>query len=257
MRRGNALALLPPEGGRWDDAILFAGGLRHCDAWTGTALRSAVEYQARHCSRPIGLGPPTDGNACRELLALIGAHHPDDLPRHFCLSDDAELPDISVPRTVLLPAQRIDHYTDADRFTDILPTLLHAFPQGSARLIASAFGELTDNSLQWGAASPIGTVATVAHEREAHALQVVVCDLAPGLPQAEASVEWLGGLGKRSAGDLSAWAGLIRTAERRELDAELAVAVGSARLSWRAGGEPQVTAASQVAGFTAALELAL
>jgi hypothetical protein len=257
MRRGNALALLPPEAGSWDDAIIFAGGLEYSDAWTGTTLRSAIEYQARHCSRPVSLGPPTDVDACQQLLALIGAHQPQDLPGHFCLADDAEMPDIEVPRSVILPAQRIDHHAQADGLTEILPALMQSFPTSSARLIASAFAELIENSLASGSASPIGTVATVAHEREAHALQVVVADLAPGLPQDASSVQWLEALVKNSDGDFRAWAGLIRTAERRQLDAELVVAAGSARLSWRAGAEPHVTTASQVAGFTAALELAL
>jgi hypothetical protein len=257
MRRQHALALLPPAGGRWQDATIFAEPMLQCDAWTGTALRAAVEYQARHCSRPISISLPTDEKACRELLSLIGAHNPEDLPRHFCRSDNAQLPDVKLPTTVVLPAQRLRHFSDADRLTELLPRRLANFAPRPARLIASAFAELTENSLENAATSPVATIATIAHEREHHALQVVVTDLLDSGPQDDAAADWLHDIATASAGALSAWAGLIRMAEQAELDAELHLAAGPGRLRWQTGGEPEAALGSQIAGFTAAFEVAL
>jgi len=257
MRRQNALAFLPPQGGRWDDAIILAESLLKCDAWTGTAMRCAVEYQARHCSRPIALGPPKNEQVCCELLALIGALAPGDLPSHFCLVNDAKLPEIAMPSTVILPAQRLAHYTQAEQLADILPRRLEEFPTAAALTIATAFGELTANSLENATTSPVGTIATVAHERHEHGLQVVVSDLATDVPQDDASAEWLAGQVAESTADLRGWAALIAEAERRKQDVVLSVAAGAARLSWRAGCDPEVHAGSQVSGFTAAIEVAL
>ena len=51
MRGANALALIPKPGEAGDEAMIFAEALRKSDGWTGTALRSVIEYHARARSK--------------------------------------------------------------------------------------------------------------------------------------------------------------------------------------------------------------
>jgi hypothetical protein len=241
LRGKPALTLLPQPGEPGDEIMLFAGGLKQADAWTGSAVRALVELHGRARSKRVVLGPPSDRKACNMLLSLIGAQAPEELPAHFCLANDAKVEGVKVPSTVILPAQRITHYTIADMFADVLPRRLESFPAAAARMVEKA----------------VGAIATVAHEREAHVLQAVVTDLSAEITRAKDAAERLGAMAAESAEDEHGWWGLIDEAERRELEARLTVAAGTGRLEWQAGTEPTVAVEQVVGGFTAALEVAL
>ena len=257
-RRGESvLALVAPSGER-DEVLIAAEGLTGVDAYTGVALRRGLEFYARYRQQPVTFCPPND-SAVWDLLSNLMGH---DLPVHFTLSADA-LPAATHTRSAVLPARRYTSVAAVRDYADLMPAVVgENYGMRHAIFLAKAFSVFTENALEHASDSPIGAVAAIGYDRESDALQLVVTDLGVGLTAESDPYEAMLKIAERSQGTigrpgtLGGLAGLVREAQRKEIDLELRIASGAGRLSWRER-LPDVSEAQTVSGFTAAAILHL
>ena len=253
--RGEAAltTLLPPTGSIASEVLVVAKHLEKVDAFTACALRALIEYQARFRATRVTLNPPDDSETYRTLWHLLG----DDLPKHFCFSNDASPPGKSAPRTVLLPATVIGSFPVADSIAGLVPRLCSSMPSRPARLIAGAFAELVDNALFHGDDSPIGAVAVIFHERGEHELQLVVTDLGSRIARVSDAAGVLSACRAKSELADGGLVSVVNQIERfDDIDARVSIASGSGRLQWD-GGEWVAEPAQYVDGFTASVSVRL
>jgi hypothetical protein len=253
--RGEAAltTLLPQAGTDASEVLVVAQHLEKVDAFTACALRALIEYHARRRATRVTLNPPDDSETYRALWHLLG----EDLPKHFCLSNDASPPGKSAPRTVLLPATVIGSFPVADGIAGLVPRLCSAMPSRPARLIAGAFAELVDNGLFHGDDSPINVVAAIFHERDEHALQLVVTDLGARIAResdAAAALSDCLAMSEKADGGLVSLVNQIGRFD--DVDAGVSIASGNGRLQW-ANGEWTTEQAQHVDGFTASMSVRL
>lgn len=246
QRGESALVHLPNPNAEREEVLIEAQGLTHVDAFTAAALRGAVEYYGRRCQKTVTFGPPANTTVWRLLSSLMGT----DLSHHFCLARGAAPP--TQARAAVLPTQRIDSLDVTDLIANGLPELIgDNYGRRNARLLASAFGTLVENSLMHASTSPIGTLATINFEKDANTLQLVVADLGPGLggaKDAEGALINLVEQSQKSGGGLT---GLVEDSQRKEIDMELRIASAGGRLEWR-DGTPEISGAQFLHGFTSA-----
>lgn len=248
------LALALPTSRSREEVLIAASDVTAVDTYTGVALRTSIEYHARWCQQPVTFCPPRDGAAWDLLSNLVGH----ELPGHVVVADDAP-PAAPHVRDAVLPAQRIEEAGLMNRTASRMARSIGGERYGdrAAVMIATAFSVLADNALHHGSSSPIGAVYAVGYDREAHALQLVVTDLGPGLTGAAEPRDAMNRIVKHSRGaprrrgSFHGLAGLAADADRKEIDLELRIASGAARLSWRRG-DADIWESGSVPGFTAA-----
>lgn len=260
LRGEAALAALLPQTGRdASEVLVVAKGLEKVDAFTACALRALIEYYARRRATRVTLSPPDGTETYRTLWHLLG----EDLPRHFCFSNDASPPAERAPRTVLLPATVIDSFSDCDRIADLVPRLCEAMPTRPVRLVAGAFAELVGNGLFHADDSPIGVVASIFHEPDEHALQLVVTDLGGSVAREPDAAVALSSCIAKSEQTYGGLAGLADQIGRfggklADIEARISIASGNGRLEWSNAESEWTTARAQhVEGFTASVSFRL
>jgi hypothetical protein len=243
-----ALAYIPQRPSSAIECMIVADGAEHVDAWTGSTLRSAIEYHGRLRQKRVILGLPRQRRSATVLAAMLD----NDLPRHFCLTDDSD-DLVTPPRNVVLPSTVLRTPTEGDDAGDAVSDLGSAYPRRPIRYLSGAISMLAE--LTFERPSPIGTICTVMHEREENRLQLVVTDL--GLTEAAEPRN-----GKELA-ELAADGGekervewLLVQAEKLGLDVDLTVAAGAGRIRAGAAGMKNETS-THVEGFTTALEVQL
>jgi hypothetical protein len=247
QRGETALANLPNVGAGGEELHIEAGGLVKVDACTAVALRALVEYHGSRCHKTVTFRPPRSGQTSALLASLLGA----GLPDYFCLASGTSFP-VGRSRAAILPTRRIESLDDNDEVAEGLLDLIDDEIYGcrNVALVATAFGVFGENALIHAPDSVVGTLAAIAYEREASALQLVVTDLGRGLADAEDPYEAVIDLVERSQQHGGGLDGLVADAHRKEIDLELRIASSSGRLSWR-NGVPNVSEAQAVPGFTA------
>lgn len=251
VRGEAALVYIPRRPSNAPEFMIRADAVTHVDAWTGSALRTVVEYQGRVRQRRVVLSPPSAANVARLLAGLLD----NDLPGHFCLSNDAAAVG-SRPRTVILPSTVTTSLSAADEVGDAIPALGSHYPRRRVNFLAGAAVSLAENAIQHAADSQIGAVVTLAHDREEDGLQLVVTDLGGSITHAADPHLVLEAAVQESMANDGSLAGLTLQAERLGLDVTLTLAAGSGRLYWRAGSWT-LAEAQHVEGFTAAVTVHL
>lgn len=251
VRGETALVHVPRRPSNAPEVMILADGVTHVDAWTGTALRTVIEYHGRVRQRRVVLSPPSSASVARLLAGLLD----NDLPAHFCLTNDAAAVG-SRPRNIILPSTVVRTFHEVDDVGDGIPDLGSGYPGRPVRFLAGATVVLAENSVQHAPDSPIGAVVTLAHEREENELQLVVSDLGGTVTDAEDAGRALEQAVRKSTSDDGSLAGLTLQAARLDIDVTLTLAAGSGRFYWRAGTWTQADA-QHVEGFTAAITVHL
>lgn len=247
QRGESALAHLPRFGTPREELLIAASGLSHVDTFTGIAVRALVEYYGRSCQQSITFCPPAKSPVWSMLSTLVGR----DLPKHFALADGAG-PPRAAARAVVLPTQRVETLAVTRLLSDGMIDLVgDAYGKRNASMLAAAFGVFVENALVHGGESPIGALAAISHERETHALQLVVTDLGAGLVAEEEPEAAVIEMVERSETGFHGLAGLVADARKKGIDFELRIASGGGRLAW-GEGPANVFGAQAVPGFTAA-----
>jgi hypothetical protein len=247
QRGESALTHLPARHAERQELLIQASGLAKADTYTAVVTRALIEFYARRGQQTVTFCPPADPPTWGLLATLIGC----DLPRHFTLTDDAPKPPTA--RAAMIPVQPIASIEVADLLTrGLRQEIGETYGKRNIAILEGAFGTLVENGIEHAPDSPVGVLAAIGHEREAHVLQLVVCDLGAGLGAAadpeEAMIELVERSQSRPAAGL---AGMVADARRKEIDLELRIASGASRLSWR-HGVADVRADQAVPGFTAA-----
>jgi anti-sigma regulatory factor (Ser/Thr protein kinase) len=251
VRGETALVHIPRRPSNADEVMILADGVTQVDAWTGTALRTVIEYHGRVRQRRVVFSPPGNATVARLLAGLLD----NDLPGNFCVSNDAAAVG-SPPRSVILPATVIKTFQAADEVGDVIPELGSHYARQIVRFLAGAAVVLAENAVQHAGDSPIGAVATLAHERDEDELQLVVADLGGSITRSPDVHLVLQEAVQDSLANDGSFIGLTRQAERFGLDVTLTLAAGSGRLYWRAGTWTPAEA-QHVEGFTAAVTVHL
>lgn len=250
VRGEAALVHIPRRPSSAGEVMILADGVTRVDAWTGTALRTVIEYHGRIRQRRVVFSPPSNATVARLFAGLLD----NDLPGHFCLSNDAAAVG-SPPSSVILPSTVITNFYGADDIGDAIPGLGSQYARRPMNFLAGAAVAFAENAVQHGE-SLIGAVVTIAYEREEDELQLVVADLGASVTHSTDVHRALEKAVQDSAANDGSLSGLTLQAERLELDVTLTLAAGSGRLYWRAGtwtpAEEQ-----HVEGFTAAVTVHL
>jgi hypothetical protein len=243
-----ALAYIPRRPSNAPECMIVADRTEHVDAWTGTALRSTIEYHGRLRQKRVVLGLPQQRRPARVLAALLD----NDLPRHFCLANDSyDL--VTPPRNVILPSTVLWSPTEGDDAGDAVFELGSAYPRRPIRYVSGAVSMLAE--LTFGRDSPIGTICTVMHERDGDSLQLVLTDLGINENSAPRDGDELTELAADGGQDEAVdW--LVIQAEKLGLEVEITVAAGAGRIHASAAGM-NATTGSHVEGFTAAVVIQL
>lgn len=249
LRGEPALTLLPASAPPPSELLLFGDPVRHIDAWGGAALRTKIEYVARHQQRQVTCCLPTQRGA-RDLLHALVRH---DHPQHLVLpSDDAD-PIGPTPRNVLVPACCIHSLDHADAIAEELLDSASGELAPAIRFAASQLPELGLNALRHAAGSPIRPVACAVHERDEHEVQLVICDLGTRIARRSDAADALqAAVSEAPNGGLNT---LVDSARHRDIDLSLTLASGNGRLYWRGGRWYKATADTRIPGFTSALTL--
>lgn len=244
-----ALAYIPRRPSTAVECMIVAAHTERADAWTGTSLRTAIEYHGRLRQRRVVLGLPRQRRAATLLAGLLD----NDLPRHFCLTNDSG-PVGLPPRNVILPSTVVWNVDEGDNAGDAVLDFGEGYPRRPVRYIAGATSMLAEQTFQ--RQSPIGTICTVVHERDDNTLQLVMTDLGLSERAAPASGQELEALVQRSEMyDTVGW--LATQAERLELEVDITVAAGAGRLRTTEMGPIGATTEAAVAGFTTAVVVGL
>jgi hypothetical protein len=248
-----ALHMLPAPSTSEQFVLVHGKALRKSDAWTGTALKSAVHYHCTCLNNSFGFEPP-EGERAESALELLG-----DLlgpmPQGFYLTDDRGFPDTG-RGNALLPALPIDDAGDAANAADALTYRTAAYGRPVARTVGAAVGVFTNNSITHAPESPIGVVTTVAFDPAARVVQVVCSDLGTPVADPGEGEAFLRDLMDNAVASHSNLGHLVAATERRGVASTLTLAAGSGRLWWTATAvtsEPTFV----VPGFTAALTIGI
>jgi hypothetical protein len=252
LRGAAALQLIPAPEATASEVVLLTENVERVDAFTGCALRSVAEHFARRKATRVILAAPTNEEVYRTLWHLLG----DELPKHFCVSNDAAPPTKGAPRTIILPATLVRSVSEGEMIANVIPRLGAALPAREVRFIAGAFGELVYNALVHSDDSQNPTVTAIFHERGEHTLQLVVLDLGARIARAPDAAEVLSQCMLASEASDGALAGLAEQIERRNLDARIEIAAGNGRISWDDSGWA-ASPAQHVNGFSASVSVRL
>jgi hypothetical protein len=210
--------------------LISAGELSHVDPWPGTVIRTIAEYHGRWQQRPVRLEPPRDSATWSRLATMIGT----DLPAGFGLAGKRSWPP-DPSRQVILPVQRIASLDAADSLAEAVEERVKInYPNTLARYLGAAFGSVAENAVVHGAGSPTDPIGAVAYDSEMDELCLVVSDLGIGVRCEAGPVAAL----ERSIPGSSPMSGLTsiaNEAERKQIDASITIAAGSARRFWRGG----------------------
>jgi hypothetical protein len=243
-----ALAYIPRRPSDAPECMIVADHTEHADAWTGTALRAAIEYHGRFRQKRVVLGLPRQGRAATVLAGLLD----NDLPHHFCLSNDSTSVG-APPRNVILPSTVLWSPEEGDDAGDAVSDLGKAYARRPVRYISGAVSMLAELTFQ--RESPIGTICTVMHDRDENSLQLVMTDLGVSERSAPRDGEELTALATEE-GVTEAVDWLVSQAGKLQLDIDIVLAAGAGRLrASEAGSTPSDS--TDVEGFTAAVIVGL
>lgn len=228
----------------WDDTpgelLLQANGLKHADAYTGAALRAALESHHGRGGATC-LWSPTTGSIQNRLASLMGP-----LPNWVRRPDDEGTP--TLDRTVLSPAIPLSTPGEIELAAEGVRAagFSQRLKRGVAHTLAQAVLALAENVLVHAEGSPCEAVLCVAIENGD--AQVVVVDQAQVVATASDPADVLRKGLARPVGGLAYLRALAE--ERYQLQVSVSLAAGTAR-----GYRPGRTYSGQtfVPGFCAAL----
>lgn len=252
LRGERAATAFPLPASAGGVAELDLRAVQAVDAWTACAARIWTMYTTMLLFTPVEIFPPRDP----EVSDLFGF-----------LFAPAQLPN----RTSFDPARRSDLFDDppvagvleAWRFRGrggqvIAEELLDRFDVAVAEVrsfLAGQAGHIASVAAAFAEESPLDSYVACCVDFELDTIQLVVSNLSTTVAEAAVDAdEFLTGVW---AGD-SEFDGLKEveeTADRLELDAELIVRAGEARLHWRSACPAVIEDAEGTLGFTAALML--
>jgi hypothetical protein len=226
-------AYLPERGIRDGELKIYAAHLREVDAALAVAMRVVVEHFAGQLAMPVTMMPPAEPEVWLRFHHMLG----EALPRRYRLGEGAKKPEGDAPSSVLMPACTIRHYDEADRIRELIPEALGGnYGMRPMRYIAGAFGILIENALTHGADSTVGAIGAISFERDEDLLRLAVCDTAKDLVGDGDSEERLIAAIEQSEENGGGLAGLAEQATRLEIDAQITLAAGNAKISWEPGG---------------------
>jgi hypothetical protein len=230
-----------------------ARAVEHPDAFTGAALRAAIErHLVADRGHSVTIREPRAPGALAMLADMVG---PLARPARWA----GEMPVPGREQRVLLPATRIEDDETAKLLAYWLTIVAGPLrlPSSEARMLAAAAMAFADNDLRHRAIDASPALLCACHEPQAHDLQVV-CLSSRVLPDAAADpATYIRDLDNRSRENLGGLYSLTALAERRGIDATLRVAVGTGRLFRRAGKARFDSGAGELPGFAASLEVHL
>jgi hypothetical protein len=244
----DAVIRIPARGPRPEEACIHAKDLRDIDAYGGAALRAWIEYYARYHKQFVTVSECASAPA----WALFHGLQARDPPAHLKLTDDATTPPGTPPRSILLPAVRVETMSEADALSDLLHQMAGGQIARQVRFLAGVLPELVLNALTHASGSPISPVACALHHRPSDRIQLVVADMGEVLARSgNAGTELLNILQNEPESALNT---LAERAEEAELEPEILLATGPGRVEW-AAGEWIDRNGSQVHGFVAGFSL--
>jgi hypothetical protein len=246
-----ALHLLPATSMPVESILIFGKSLRKSDAWTGTVLKTGLEYHCTHLGNSVTLEPPDGPGSLRATERLFDLLGP--VPRNFYLADDQAIPALGGRGRALLPALPISDAIDAVNAADAVLHRCAAFRPPVSATVATAVAIFVDNALTH-ADSPVGVITTVAFEPASNSIQVVSSDLGSTLSSPDQAELFLHGLREKAVTSHSSFAHLMNVASRRGEDVSLTLAASAGRLTWGSSVASKTT--FEIPGFTAALRVA-
>ncbi len=248
----SALPYFPARGTNGDELRIYASNTARVDASIAVALRCCAEHFARSLRIPVRIvEPPADLPVHCELDALLGTALPTDFEMP---SPVGATP--GTPPAVILPAVRIESFDRADELTQqIVRPLGEHYGPAAMRYLAGSFAALVENGLQHATHSTVGVVASIAYDRHADQLRLVVADSGDGLSSGSETEEAMLGALEYSEEHDGGLDDLRGRARRHGLQVQATVACGIARARTD-GGTWALGAGEQVDGFAAIVNVA-
>jgi hypothetical protein len=248
-RGESALQLLPAPAAPDQFVLVHGKNLRESDAFTGTALKTAVQYHCACLHNTFGLEPP-EGPGSEQALEML-ADLMGQMPKGFYLTDGAALTG-TTRGNALLPALSVEDPVDAANAADVVALRTRAYGMPVARTVGAAVAIFADNAMTHAPESPVGVVTTVAFSPSVDSVQVVSSDLGRPVEDPADGEQFLRDLHQAAAASHSNLGHLLEAAERRGVTCTLTLAAGAGRLSWTSSGVASDTS-FEIPGFTAAL----
>jgi hypothetical protein len=243
----DALTQLPLRTALPSEIWLEARSLTSIDAFGGAALRTRVEYHARHRQKQVMVTPPANDEAWSMLYAMLE----NDPPAHLILPSHRVPRPGPLPRSILVPAVPAN-----TRLAEALGSAVAAQAAGEfrrqLRLLGAYLPELVDNTQRWATDSPLPATVCLLHHRPTDELQLVVCDLGSSLARRADAARALNDL--IAAAPEGGLQSLVDESAERDLGARVVLAAGPGRLRCD-GGDWQEGGGSQVDGFATAVVL--
>jgi hypothetical protein len=231
IRAARALAHLtdPRQPKHGTERTLVMNSVTGADAFSGVVIRASIEeHLASVCDGTVTIWPPTTAEVWETVHDLLGP-----LPDHCQFPQDAKMP-VRDGR-VFLPAQQVDDMETADllaRYVKVSGASA-GLSVGEAGYLATALPALVENGLRYAPNSRCGVVVCGAVERETGDGQLVVMDLGDSVSGARDPSQVLKGCLEQSRRRFGGLTHIQRLAARRDLDASILLASGTARSRWR------------------------
>lgn len=247
LRGQEALRLLPPATTGPAEMMFFGEAVESIDATGAVALRSAIEYQARHHHNRVTLSLPHDPGIRAMLHAMV--RH--DCPGHLVLPDDGGQHNDDEPDGCLVSARRVLSMPGAKELANTLLATATA-TRGVASFLGRQLPELYLNATEHGDDSPIDPIVAAMHSRESAEVQLVMADLGERGAKLDPD-QLVARVCAKADGGLNA---LVDEANWRRLALTLCIASGANRVRWH-GDRWTSCEGVPVAGFTVAISVSL